>query len=853
MLNTKLPSYNIFGEDYYNKFEKREVQRTKNYGINRLLQNKKIKKSINQNCNGLTKKYPFTSPNSNDRKFKGKKNKGHYIKKSNKRINNISKYNNKQKDITKNSFNEIEVIEINDSSSNESSVKKYTSVIKSRKRKKVNDYNENKNSNLNKIKMNVSQRDNYKEKKYFERKGRNPLMKVKKKIISKNKEIIQSEKYTPNKEDNKNKKTYFFEENKKIRIKNMDDFTLEIEKSRINNYYNFIKSNDKNIKKEIEQNSVIKLNKEHEKYNDFIFEKNKKKKGNKIDKKLMKVSYNKAQNKHKKNIKNEINCKTNRNIRHHNYKKSPSLKQDIANMNNIMGDFSPNKSQINKNIIKENLNAKYSYCIYEINEPLFIVKLKKIIIKDDDRYINSKIEIKREDNKIENSFCLLNHKRKRNKKKTSNNKKEIKIKEEEIKIKKEKIKKEEKTKISKLKEKKIKNEKFILTKMEKISKKNCKNKMEKNPSKNKTEEEILDDLQKVKRSKSVIYNTINLRGSSNTRQIKKQKEKMSKNKEYDSSISKIEKGNKYRFDSNYICIPLKTPKKNKIKNNENLINQIQIQENNFNISSNIKFNNFDDFNSNIKKFDYMSFSSLVGYRSSMSSDNYGYFPFEDDLSFSLPIDDYRKIKFFSDISYFSRNSNYIKYHPIDEFFQSVSNEKSTSLSKIGKTEKINFCKNEQMNIDNDNEINEFIYSDEEKDYLLPILSIPRIKPSRKEYILKIKNQFDKIGMKFYQTDNEIMKNEEKSLYIDSFILYDNINDIKVYIPCYRNNIRMEEFIRKKNLEIIEFQEDNDIDTDEEQLELEIDRNYKNFINFMKKVETEKNYIKKNLHRKQKNN
>ena len=53
MLNTKLPSYNIFGEDYYNKFEKREVQRTKNYGINRLLQNKKIKKSINQNSNGL--------------------------------------------------------------------------------------------------------------------------------------------------------------------------------------------------------------------------------------------------------------------------------------------------------------------------------------------------------------------------------------------------------------------------------------------------------------------------------------------------------------------------------------------------------------------------------------------------------------------------------------------------------------------------------------------------------------------------------------------------------------------------------------------------------------------------------
>ena len=94
-----------------------------------------------------------------------------------------------------------------------------------------------------------------------------------------------------------------------------------------------------------------------------------------------------------------------------------------------------------------------------------------------------------------------------------------------------------------------------------------------------------------------------------------------------------------------------------------------------------------------------------------------------------------------------------------------------------------------------------------------------------------------------------MKEEEKKLYIGSFILYDENTNIKVNVPCYRENEITKEFMRRKNLGIIEFQEDNDIDTDEEQLQLEVERNNEALINFMKKVENDREYVEKNLTRK----
>ena len=58
-------------------------------------------------------------------------------------------------------------------------------------------------------------------------------------------------------------------------------------------------------------------------------------------------------------------------------------------------------------------------------------------------------------------------------------------------------------------------------------------------------------------------------------------------------------------------------------------------------------------------------------------------------------------------------------------------------------------------------------------------------------------------------------------------------------------------MNKKRVTVIEFQEDNDIDTDDEQLELEIQRNNNALLNFMKKVNKTKNYVEKNLVRKKK--
>ena len=60
---------------------------------------------------------------------------------------------------------------------------------------------------------------------------------------------------------------------------------------------------------------------------------------------------------------------------------------------------------------------------------------------------------------------------------------------------------------------------------------------------------------------------------------------------------------------------------------------------------------------------------------------------------------------------------------------------------------------------------------------------------------------------------------------------------------------MKQFLAKKNLKIIEFKEDNDVDTDDEQVELEIQRSNNALLEFMKKIEKDKDYLKKSLNRK----
>jgi len=107
------------------------------------------------------------------------------------------------------------------------------------------------------------------------------------------------------------------------------------------------------------------------------------------------------------------------------------------------------------------------------------------------------------------------------------------------------------------------------------------------------------------------------------------------------------------------------------------------------------------------------------------------------------------------------------------------------------------------------------------------------------------------NIKIYQSDDENLQKEERAVYVGSFLLYDEKNNIKVSVPCYRENKKTRDYMKKKHLTIIEFQEDNDIDTDEEQLQLEIDRNNNALLNFMKKVNKDKNYVDKNLVRKRK--
>jgi hypothetical protein len=234
-------------------------------------------------------------------------------------------------------------------------------------------------------------------------------------------------------------------------------------------------------------------------------------------------------------------------------------------------------------------------------------------------------------------------------------------------------------------------------------------------------------------------------------------------------------------------------------------------------------------------------------------------PMENTISFSIPSEPDERIKIKKDPSNFYKFSRYIKYHPLDQFLPPVPfSQKKSNINEIGKTEKLIFDKKdkkEKMKIENsdessDSDISSLCYEGyDEEDELPPILTIPRIKPMKEEHIKLIKDKLEKDGIKIHHTDNERIRKEEESLYIGSFGLYDDKNKIKVLVPCYKENDLMNQFLAKNNLKIIEFKEDNDIDTDEEQATLEINRSNDALRNFMKKVEKDEDYVKKSLNRK----
>ena len=295
---------------------------------------------------------------------------------------------------------------------------------------------------------------------------------------------------------------------------------------------------------------------------------------------------------------------------------------------------------------------------------------------------------------------------------------------------------------------------------------------------------------------------------------KKFKKKEEKNTLFESLLI-----NKINDDNNYFSPPLKN-----INNSSNSINDFFI-------------NNFTP-----KKLSYSSSVIL-----------------ENSCEFSFPFDYDDKIQIKEDISYCIKNSKYIKYHPIDEYIWPISiKDKKQFNNKIGKSKKINFIKNynDYINLDSDNDItdfasNNYTNNNMENHELDSILCIPRIKPFKEEHSKIIVNQLEHEGITIHKDLNEKMLKEEQNLYIGSFLLYDEKNNIKVNVPCYKENEKMKDFIIKKNIKLIEFQEDNDIDTDEEQLGLEIERSNEALLNFMKKVENEKDYVEKNLIRRKK--
>jgi len=265
------------------------------------------------------------------------------------------------------------------------------------------------------------------------------------------------------------------------------------------------------------------------------------------------------------------------------------------------------------------------------------------------------------------------------------------------------------------------------------------------------------------------------------------------------------------------------------------------------------FNNRDCFNQRII-INPLQSNSIKDFNLNSETAN---FIDSNNYEFSIPIDFEEKVDIKEDKTYFAKTSKYIKYHPIDKYLPPIANEdKKPYTSKIcfPRTAKINFEKKETpIAIDSDNDITDMtsINNELNNDFLPSILNIPRIKPYREEHSKLIKEKLMQDNIKIYQSDDENLQKEERAVYVGSFLLYDEKNNIKVSVPCYRENKKTRDYMKKKHLTIIEFQEDNDIDTDEEQLQLEIDRNNNALLNFMKKVNKDKNYVDKNLVRKRK--
>ena len=293
---------------------------------------------------------------------------------------------------------------------------------------------------------------------------------------------------------------------------------------------------------------------------------------------------------------------------------------------------------------------------------------------------------------------------------------------------------------------------------------------------------------------------------------------------------------------------------NPLQNNANINNKINL--NNENNINNKFYSNYDLANTNYININ-LSSNSLKDLNSETAN-------FLEMSNYSFPIDLEEKIDIKEDKTYYAKASKYLKYHPLDKYISPICNEEKQPIKKrinYDKTNKISFLKKKENKnkinnqFDSDNDITDITSSNNEynnyNNDLPSILNMPRIKPFREEHAKMIKDKLNLEGIKLYQNEDKNLQKEELECYIGSFVLYDEKNNIKVTVPCYKDNMNTKEFMKRKRLTIIEFQEDNDIDTDEEQLELEVQRNTNALLSFMNKVKKNKNYVDKNLMRKKK--
>ena len=173
---------------------------------------------------------------------------------------------------------------------------------------------------------------------------------------------------------------------------------------------------------------------------------------------------------------------------------------------------------------------------------------------------------------------------------------------------------------------------------------------------------------------------------------------------------------------------------------------------------------------------------------------------------------YSDINLFKDDNYFSYDTQYLKYNPLQNlhFIQNISNNNSINI------------------------ILEDIPS---------IYQIPRINPKIEDLFPKISENLKKIGMTLYDKEER-----EEELYKGSFPLIDDKKKIEVLVPCYDDHKIFVDKKLKKFPKLQKFDEDNDIITDDEQLGMEIKRGNECLNKFLKEAKENKNYIAEKLSR-----